>query len=711
LDRTGAIPLQVTLSKIGVSASVAANRSDPNRPTLTNASLDAHATFGGTTFTPSHTVDFTLTRSANGTLTGNISVTALGFNVPGLGVGLHLDGTLIVKLFPYSTDFDITVPGTQMTANGSLVYAVVYFGGKITAKFPQPLGTVTIPTSPSLIGGLPIPVPPKIGELLALQSGSIPLRWPPAGSPADPAGKAQLPPAGTDFAGSAKMLEGGIAQHVPPNNAVLSLDYTGAAVTPKPGKPGKPAFTYGVDADSTIWTGHYLAAEAFRYAATKSDESLARVQQLIQGLQRDFDVTSDAVIQDHRYTAVPASERGVFARSAIPDSGTLWTDPPAARINRGECLYVKPTGGWRAGAKTYPTYAAAKASPVARAIQPVGPIWYGSGCGNRGSDHPISRDQYSGIFMGLAYAWALVPSVQPQVKQLIDEALGYLTDPAHPWDVPLPPDGSIITTFAGEFDSQLALLRVGATIDPARFGAMYSQYAPASELAWIPIWFSTFDPVLSYFKFNLGHAFIGPALFLETNPTLRNNFLAAYNILRAPNVTHRNAWFDAVDILAGAASASSPSASNPSLTFGQEIQSDLAGWIARWHYTGADFNAPNQMPRNATSTHAATDLAALWPKNEVKLYTNTVGDKAWLSTYPLPPEDRTGDGMDFSWQKSPFSAGVAAPGSSQTAAGQKCSTTNPTPAQIKACSSDSAREGPAVDYLLPYWVAVYLHLL
>jgi hypothetical protein len=369
LDRTGAIPLQVTLSKIGVSASVAANRSDPNRPTLTNASLDAHATFGGTTFTPSHTVDFTLTRSANGTLTGNISVTALGFNVPGLGVGLHLDGTLIVKLFPYSTDFDITVPGTQMTANGSLVYAVVYFGGKITAKFPQPLGTVTIPTSPSLIGGLPIPVPPKIGELLALQSGSIPLRWPPAGSPADPAGKAQLPPAGTDFAGSAKMLEGGIAQHVPPNNAVLSLDYTGAAVTPKPGKPGKPAFTYGVDADSTIWTGHYLAAEAFRYAATKSDESLARVQQLIQGLQRDFDVTSDAVIQDHRYTAVPASERGVFARSAIPDSGTLWTDPPAARINRGECLYVKPTGGWRAGAKTYPTYAAAKASPVARAIQ------------------------------------------------------------------------------------------------------------------------------------------------------------------------------------------------------------------------------------------------------------------------------------------------------------------------------------------------------
>src|SRR6266436_263501 len=43
--------------------------------------------------------------------------------------------------------------------------------------------------------------------------------------------------------------------------------------------------------DSAIWTGHYLAAEAFRYKVTQSADALANVQKAIAGLKSLVDVT------------------------------------------------------------------------------------------------------------------------------------------------------------------------------------------------------------------------------------------------------------------------------------------------------------------------------------------------------------------------------------------------------------------------------------
>src|SRR5579862_3426172 len=43
--------------------------------------------------------------------------------------------------------------------------------------------------------------------------------------------------------------------------------------------------------DSAIWTGHYLAAEAFRYNVTQSPDALSNVQQAIAGIKSLIDVT------------------------------------------------------------------------------------------------------------------------------------------------------------------------------------------------------------------------------------------------------------------------------------------------------------------------------------------------------------------------------------------------------------------------------------
>src|SRR5215475_3384452 len=37
--------------------------------------------------------------------------------------------------------------------------------------------------------------------------------------------------------------------------------------------------------DSAIWTGHYLAAEAFRYAVTHSQDALANARRAFMGIQ------------------------------------------------------------------------------------------------------------------------------------------------------------------------------------------------------------------------------------------------------------------------------------------------------------------------------------------------------------------------------------------------------------------------------------------
>jgi hypothetical protein len=315
--------------------------------------------------------------------------------------------------------------------------------------------------------------------------------------------------------------------------------------------------------------------------------------------------------------------------------------------------------------------------------------------------------------MGLAYTWQFVPSARPAVEALLKPLLHYVIID-HKWNVPLPPTNKIITTFIGDFDSQLDLLKIAATIDPATYASRYDAVAAASELTWIPLWFSSVDPLSSYFKFNLGHAFMSPLLFFETNPTWRTNYLQAYAIMRASTVTHRNAYFVLVDLLVGAARPTDPSPANPSLTIANEAKADLADWVTRW--TAVKNSAG--MPMNVTPDPAANYLFShVWAKDEVGLYkgiitTDTIGAQSWNATYALPLWARTGDGMDFAWQRSPFGVGVAAPGASQNWSGGSCAKAPPvSPDQIKACSASPKREGPGVDYLLPYWLGVYLKVL
>src|SRR5207237_9336999 len=104
------------------------------------------------------------------------------------------------------------------------------------------------------------------------------------------------------------------------------------------------------------WTGHYLAGEAFRYAVTGSQDALANVRQGVSAVKSLIDVTGTDVLAR---VLVPVDAS--YAQSIIADAspGSLYT----GTIN-GRSYY-----------------------------------WIGS----------TSRDQYTGIMLGLAVAYDLVP--------------------------------------------------------------------------------------------------------------------------------------------------------------------------------------------------------------------------------------------------------------------------------------------------------------
>lgn len=110
--------------------------------------------------------------------------------------------------------------------------------------------------------------------------------------------------------------------------------------------------------DSALWTGHYLAAEAFRYKVTGSADALNNINNAIATIYNLFDVTG----------------RKVLARCALPANS-----PYAASISSQESANGIYTGS----------------------IDGTPWIWVGN----------TSRDEYIGVFFGLSVTFSVVDDV------------------------------------------------------------------------------------------------------------------------------------------------------------------------------------------------------------------------------------------------------------------------------------------------------------
>jgi hypothetical protein len=270
--------------------------------------------------------------------------------------------------------------------------------------------------------------------------------------------------------------------------------------------------------DSAIWTGHYLAAESYRWHVTRSPEALQNIMDALNGIRR----------------LIEPSGTDVLARCAFP------VESP---------------------------YADALASEESRHGVRVGTVdgrsffWIGD----------TSRDQYLGVFFGLTAAWQFVDVqiVHDWVSMLATRMLDRLI--ADRWLVRMP-EGGITTTFIGRPDHQLALLKLGRRCNPKRFEKHYKSLANLGAPGVIaPILLEVRDPHESYFKFNLDHIAFYNLLTSGDNSWIRANYMQAFDILRRTTDDHQNAFFDMIDTAVNGRERRRD----------QRVRDNLAAWLTR----------------------------------------------------------------------------------------------------------------------------------
>jgi hypothetical protein len=265
------------------------------------------------------------------------------------------------------------------------------------------------------------------------------------------------------------------------------------------GDPASPEYTqivgYARAGDSAIWTGHYLAAEAFRYHVTRSPEALDNAWRALLGIRSLLDVTGSDIL----------------ARCLVP------VDSPYADVilqhEAGHGIYMGSVDG-----QSY--------------------FWIGN----------TSRDQYSGVMFGLGVAFDFIDdgAVRDVVRSIVTRILNYLL--RRGWNVVMP-NGDISTTFLHRPEQQLSFLQVGRRTNAPRFGLIYALYRIWNAPAVVgPIAFDNIDDHGSYFKFNLNYINLYNLIRLEATaspflPLYRN----AYDMLRQRTEQHGNAHFNMVD--------------------------------------------------------------------------------------------------------------------------------------------------------------------
>ncbi len=245
--------------------------------------------------------------------------------------------------------------------------------------------------------------------------------------------------------------------------------------------------------DSTIWTGTYLAAEAFRYAETGDPEAKANAIRSVQALDHHLQVTG-----------VP----GFIARSVAPYSA------PWNSRYIGHDRVVHGTGEWQ------------------------GDFWLNN----------TSRDQYTGWFFGMAIAYEHIDDeptrelIRRDVKEVVDE---------------LRKDNWIILGEDGRPTDAAPLVilhqRLASTW-VAAYGPWSEEYYESYEQLYAEVesqldldafsWLNKYD---AYFGFNLSHENFYLLFHLDPHPDRRRRYLEVFdeNIRYLVDFTH-NVFFDVI---------------------------------------------------------------------------------------------------------------------------------------------------------------------
>ena len=282
--------------------------------------------------------------------------------------------------------------------------------------------------------------------------------------------------------------------------------------------------------DQAVWSGHYLAAQALRYASAATVEertdALQNAARIVQGIADLLDL--GATLRE-----------GLVARTMRPDPEGKWGDGPrfvpAVESDRMNPLFVRTIRGVRYVGESQPT-----------------------------------QNQYLGLLLGQALAYEFIDDValKDRIRSNLSRMInGLKTSNFHlyissrhedldrlranyPGHVYFK-DGDWIwsETFAKDPHKLLAMLAVDQYVNGDPSGL--AQYGSIAPQTWLPVWIDTFDTHGSYFKFNLDHGYLFLLMRYDPDGLRRSHYARALDMLAYATGHHQNPYFELLRLLSG----------------------------------------------------------------------------------------------------------------------------------------------------------------
>lgn len=417
---------------------------------------------------------------------------------------------------------------------------------------------------------------------------------------------------------------------------------------------------YDDQQDSAIWTGTYLAAQAFRYAATddpvEKQDALRSARSAAQTLHLFLEVTDHAGLLAR--FAGPLSETGIYLRGGKPCGSSA---PDAA----GLCCAIN--------------------NDCAQSTRDPELFWLGG----------TTRDQYSGWFFGMGIAHRLIDD--PELRQLIQGDMQQVTTALHEqkWMIKGPGGKSTGTASAIEPLMQAAWLLLTAEAagdsnpqfsrwyedlvrDPARLGFLLAE----DDFDWT-------NRYMQYYAFNLDFLAFYNLIQLEPRAERKQAYLKVledhpYREVKGTG----NSFFDYIALAVGA------SVPEGTLASARETLKHFPEPPNRWTCI---VPPKSEISRTSIDLFAASELVDP-PKPNVppKILPQ--------SRQPYPQESRCRE--DFAWQQSPTAICCCPVPDSERWTAFQCACSSlpaPTPGEVRIY--------PGVDYLVAYWMGRYHQFL
>jgi len=422
--------------------------------------------------------------------------------------------------------------------------------------------------------------------------------------------------------------------------------------------PNETVIRYSGVGDSPIWTGYFIASEAFRYAITQNSSALDQIKRACLGLQRLITISG-----------IP----GYLVRFALPYNSTYINSPKwAGYIHSSHYMYN---------------------------ITYQNETWL--------IEDETSRDQNIGVMFGFGLAYYLLkddPSPKAgEIRNIIKTNVEMLLDYyiSVNWIVV---DYNGNSLMGADFKSSLfftgpgtvailSFLKIGTLINPEKYESMYIDYAIKKGYAYQLLDYSDWNVNWQYYAFNLNHATTLPLILFETNPELKAIYQRVYefNLWRLVKY-HRNAYFNLAyaiifDLIGQNVTCVDKSNTlYPITDMLDALQRYPNAPRRRWSinntgmtiidYNGHNVSVVDPKSINWISSYGIDKLDFIFDPFGFKLSDEFDLDSHSIIAFPID-ERPVGD---FQWQRSPF--------------------------QLEQ-TGDGTWESPAMCYTLIYWMARY----